>query len=73
MDWRIAMGMFIAFLMLSIETYLATYTLGAFRLSHAKLGPTEISHSARGRQSRAVGASRGARLGHAVPASISAG
>ncbi len=42
MDWRIAMGMFIAFLMLSIETYLATYTLGAFRLSHAKLGPTEI-------------------------------
>jgi len=28
--------------MLSIETYLATYTLGAFRLSHAKLGPTEI-------------------------------
>jgi phosphatidylglycerophosphate synthase len=42
MDWRIAMGMFAAFLMLSIESYLATYTLGAFRLSHAKLGPTEI-------------------------------
>lgn len=42
MDWRIAMGMFCAFLMLSIESYLATYTLGAFRLSHAKLGPTEI-------------------------------
>jgi len=42
MDWRIALGMFIAFLMLSIETYLATYTLGSFRLSHAKLGPTEI-------------------------------
>ncbi|MGO9642788.1 MAG: CDP-alcohol phosphatidyltransferase family protein [Candidatus Acidiferrales bacterium] len=42
MDWRIALGMFIAFLMLSIETYLATYALGAFRLSHAKLGPTEI-------------------------------
>ena len=42
MDWRIALGMFAAFLMLSIETYLATYTLGAFRLSHAKLGPTEI-------------------------------
>jgi archaetidylinositol phosphate synthase len=42
MDWRIALGMFIAFLMLSIETYLATYTLGSFHLSHAKLGPTEI-------------------------------
>jgi len=42
MDWRIAMGMFAAFLMLSIESYLATYTLGAFRLSHASLGPTEI-------------------------------
>jgi archaetidylinositol phosphate synthase len=42
MDWRIAMGMFCAFLMLSIESYLATYSLGAFRLSHAKLGPTEI-------------------------------
>jgi len=42
MDWRIAIGMFVAFLMLSIETYLATYTLGAFRLSHAKFGPTEI-------------------------------
>jgi len=42
MDWRIAIGMFTAFLMLSIESYLATYALGAFRLSHAKLGPTEI-------------------------------
>lgn len=42
MDWRIAMGMFSAFLMLSIESYLATHTLGAFHLSHAKLGPTEI-------------------------------
>jgi phosphatidylglycerophosphate synthase len=42
MDWRIAMGMFAAFLMLSIESYLATYSLGAFHLSHAKLGPTEI-------------------------------
>jgi archaetidylinositol phosphate synthase len=41
-DWRIAMGMLIAFLLLSIETYLAAYTLGIFRLSFAKLGPTEI-------------------------------
>jgi archaetidylinositol phosphate synthase len=41
-DWRIAMGMLIAFLLLSIETYLASYTLGIFRLSFAKVGPTEI-------------------------------
>ncbi len=41
-DWRIAVGMLVAFLLLSIETYLASYTLGVFRLSFAKLGPTEI-------------------------------
>jgi archaetidylinositol phosphate synthase len=38
----IAFGMLVAFLMLSIEAYLATYTLGKFHLSHWKLGPTEI-------------------------------
>jgi archaetidylinositol phosphate synthase len=38
----IALGMLIAFLMLSIEAYLATYTLGEFRLSYWKFGPTEI-------------------------------
>ena len=38
----IAIGMLIVFLLLSIEVYLATYTLGSFRLSHGKLGPTEI-------------------------------
>lgn len=32
-DWRIAAGMLVAFLMLSIEVYLATYTLGVFQLS----------------------------------------
>ena len=41
-DWRIAMCMLIAFLLLSIETYLASYTLGIFRLSFAHFGPTEI-------------------------------
>jgi archaetidylinositol phosphate synthase len=40
--WEIALGMLIAFLMLSIEAYLATYTLGKFRLSYGKFGPTEI-------------------------------
>ena len=34
--------MLIAFLMLSIEAYLATYTLGQFQLSYWKFGPTEI-------------------------------
>jgi hypothetical protein len=41
-DWRIAAGMLVAFLLLSIESYLASYTLGIFRLSFAKFGPTEI-------------------------------
>jgi archaetidylinositol phosphate synthase len=41
-DWRIAACMLVAFLLLSIETYLASYTLGVFRLSFGKLGPTEI-------------------------------
>jgi phosphatidylglycerophosphate synthase len=38
----VALGMLIAFLMLSIEAYLATYTLGCFQLSYFRLGPTEI-------------------------------
>lgn len=38
----ISFGMLIVFLMLSIEAYLATYTLGEFRLSYWKFGPTEI-------------------------------
>jgi phosphatidylglycerophosphate synthase len=38
----IGLGMLVAFLMLSIEAYLATYTLGRFQLSYWKFGPTEI-------------------------------
>lgn len=41
-DWKIALGMFVAFLMLSVQVYLATYALGKFQLSFAKFGPTEI-------------------------------
>ncbi len=41
-DTRIAVGMLVAFLMLSIEVYLTTYTLGEFVLTFWKLGPTEI-------------------------------
>ncbi|MDP9158757.1 MAG: CDP-alcohol phosphatidyltransferase family protein [Acidobacteriota bacterium] len=38
----IAGGMLLGFFLLSIESYLATYTLGTFRLSYWKFGPTEI-------------------------------
>ncbi len=38
----IAIGLLIAFLVLSIQSYLATYTLGEFRLSFWSFGPTEL-------------------------------
>jgi phosphatidylglycerophosphate synthase len=38
----IALGMLIAFLMLSAEVYLATYTLASFHMSFWRFGPTEI-------------------------------
>src|SRR5882762_3302874 len=38
----IAMGLLVAFLVLSIQSYLATYTLGEFRLSFWRFGPTEL-------------------------------
>ena len=38
----VATGLLIAFLLLSIQTYLATYTLGEFHLSFWRLGPTEL-------------------------------
>jgi archaetidylinositol phosphate synthase len=39
---RIAIGLLIAFLMLSIQSYLATYALGEFRISFWRFGPTEL-------------------------------
>jgi archaetidylinositol phosphate synthase len=38
----IAIGLLIAFLLLSIQSYLATYTLGEFHLSLWRFGPTEL-------------------------------
>jgi len=38
----IAMGLLLAFLVLSIQSYLATYTIGEFRLSFWHFGPTEF-------------------------------
>jgi phosphatidylglycerophosphate synthase len=40
--WQVALAMLIAFLMLSSESYLATYTLSRFELSQGMFGPTEI-------------------------------
>ncbi len=38
----VALGLLVAYLMLSIEVYLATYTLGDFKISYFKMGPTEL-------------------------------
>jgi len=42
LHWETAIAMLIAFLLLSSESYLATYTLGCFELSQGLFGPTEI-------------------------------
>jgi phosphatidylglycerophosphate synthase len=39
---RIAIGLLIAFLVLSIQSYLATHALGEFRISFWRFGPTEL-------------------------------
>jgi phosphatidylglycerophosphate synthase len=38
----IALGLLIAYLLLSIEVYLTTYTIGSFHLSFWSFGPTEL-------------------------------
>jgi archaetidylinositol phosphate synthase len=42
MSERVALGLLIAYLMLSIEVYLATYALGTFHISFWKFSPTEL-------------------------------
>jgi phosphatidylglycerophosphate synthase len=42
LHWQTAMAMLVAFLVLSSESYLATYTLARFQLSQGLFGPTEI-------------------------------
>jgi archaetidylinositol phosphate synthase len=39
--WQVAIAMLIAFLLLSAESYLATYTLSCFQMSQGVFGPTE--------------------------------
>lgn len=38
----VALAMLVGFLLLSIEAYLATYTIGTFKLSHGWFSPTEL-------------------------------
>jgi len=42
MSERVAAALLVGFLLLSINSYLATYTMGTFRLSFWKFSPTEI-------------------------------
>jgi phosphatidylglycerophosphate synthase len=42
LHWPTAIAMLIAFLLLSSESYLATYTLSCFEISQGLFGPTEI-------------------------------
>jgi phosphatidylglycerophosphate synthase len=42
MSATVAIGLLVAFLLLSVETYLATYALATFQLSHGLFSPTEL-------------------------------
>ena len=42
MSPMVAIGLLVLFLLLSIQSYLATYTLGEFRMSFWSFGPTEL-------------------------------
>jgi archaetidylinositol phosphate synthase len=42
LHWPVAIAMLVAFLLLSAESYLATYTLSCFQLSSGIFGPTEV-------------------------------
>ena len=38
----VALALLVAYLLLMVETFLATYTLGTFTMSYFKIGPTEL-------------------------------
>jgi archaetidylinositol phosphate synthase len=42
MSERVAVGLLVAYFLVSIEVYLATYAVGRFHLSFAAFGPTEL-------------------------------
>jgi len=42
MSWSIGLAVLVVYFMISIEVYLATYTIGTFKLSFCKISPTEL-------------------------------
>src|SRR5438128_1751698 len=42
MSWTVALVVLVTFFLLSIEVYLAAYTIGRFKLSYYKFSPTEL-------------------------------
>jgi len=42
LHWLIAIALLLCFYVLAIESYLATYTIGHFHISHGLFGPTEL-------------------------------
>jgi len=42
MTWVIALAVLVTYFLLSIDVYLATYTIGTFKLSFYKVSPTEL-------------------------------
>jgi archaetidylinositol phosphate synthase len=42
LHWQVAIAMLVGFLVLSSESYLATYTLSRFEMSQGLFGPTEL-------------------------------
>jgi archaetidylinositol phosphate synthase len=42
MTWTIALAVLVIYFMISIDVYLATYTIGTFKLSFFKFSPTEL-------------------------------
>jgi len=42
MTWTIALAVLVVYFMISIDVYLATYTIGTFRISFYKISPTEL-------------------------------
>ena len=42
MTWTIALSVLVVYFLISIDVYLATYTIGTFKLSFYKFSPTEL-------------------------------
>ena len=42
MTWTIALAVLVVYFMICIDVFLATYTIGTFKLSFCKIGPTEL-------------------------------